>query len=420
MTPTIYLPIEIRGRELQSRLELAKLLVKRGCQVVLGQQWSLFQNAHNIPKGIILFKTCNAIQAKNMANFKSAGHVVVAMDDEVLPCSDARGYLIAFHENAAANMDYFLAQSIEHAEAVCESDKLKDAKCTVYTVGNPRIDICRGDTFKAEGERLKAEYGPFILINTNYGVVNSIWGSVKQALHIAAQAGVVTDHKTYQEFMDCAAWEERNKQEMLKFVKLTQQEYGNLRVVIRPHPGEKPDLWTKLESPTLKVMTGTDPLPWIWAAEKVVHTSSTTGLEAALMGKMTINIRPERHPLFSYITGTINTVVESAEEAVKILPYSDGNFAAEIKAGTQAMYPSGANEAIARTLLAHAPQNSGKWSFEHKERTSIQKTKCTLTHADVKDFNRVTQLDDSLWLLDAEKEMTPTPKLAVFSGELTA
>ena len=47
LQPVVYLPIEIKNRELESRLMTACYLLERGVSVVLGQQWAVFLNARN-------------------------------------------------------------------------------------------------------------------------------------------------------------------------------------------------------------------------------------------------------------------------------------------------------------------------------------------------------------------------------------
>ncbi len=83
MESIAYLGLEIKQRELESRLLIAARLLKAGVVVFFGQQWSLFSNADALPPGVVLFKTVNGIQAKPMADFRSKGHIVASTDEEV-------------------------------------------------------------------------------------------------------------------------------------------------------------------------------------------------------------------------------------------------------------------------------------------------------------------------------------------------
>ena len=63
MEPIAYLGLEIKQRELESRTMVAAHLLKAGIAVIFGQQWSMFANAAALPRGVMLFKTVNDIQA---------------------------------------------------------------------------------------------------------------------------------------------------------------------------------------------------------------------------------------------------------------------------------------------------------------------------------------------------------------------
>jgi hypothetical protein len=133
----IYLPCEILTRELESRVELLKALPD--CTVVLGNQWSMFANAANLPTGLILFKTVNQIQGHNMAAWRAAGHTVVALDEESLIADGPTALLSAVSRLAMDNCDLFLAHSQAHADSIRSV-----YYCPLEIVGNQRLDLCRG------------------------------------------------------------------------------------------------------------------------------------------------------------------------------------------------------------------------------------------------------------------------------------
>ena len=384
----IYLPCEIKTRELDSRVELLKALT--GCTVVIGQQWDLFANAQNLPTGVILFKTVNRIQGANMAAWKAAGHKVAALDEESLIADGPTALVSAVSRLAMENCDLFLAHSHGQAEAISSI-----YNTPVQVVGNQRLDLCRGDSFKAEGDEIRAKHGKFILINTNYGIINSVWGGHSGAAKIAQQAGMLDTEDQRKEFQATALWERENMVEIYKFIQNAPQ---SLKIILRPHPAENAAHWKAI--PGIEVVTGTNPLPWLYGAEIVIHTGCTTGLESALMGKDSINIEVSKPPVAQFID-RINPTVVTADAALQLM--DKPLEMAEYTRLASDMFPQGATEKIAASLKGLAPDiTAGEISVRGRERTQLQRDKFTLSTVGAwKALGPVSKLADSLFIKHA-------------------
>jgi surface carbohydrate biosynthesis protein len=383
----IYLPCEIKTRELDSRVELLKALT--GCTVVIGQQWDLFANAQNLPTGVILFKTVNRIQGANMAAWKAAGHKVAALDEESLIADGPTALVSAVSRLAMENCDLFLAHSHGQAEAISSI-----YNTPVQVVGNQRLDLCRGDSFKAEGDEIRAKHGKFILINTNYGIINSHWGGYKGAENIAKQAGMLDTEAQRQAFHAGALWEIENIKQIYEVIK-----GAPYKVILRPHPGENAAHWEAI--PGIEVVTGTNPLPWLYGAEILIHTGCTTGLEAAIMGKRAINIQPVPAPTQN-ITPVINPTVKTGSEALQLLDSVDMADYTRLASG---LFPSGATGKIAKALLDLAPDITTDFSqvrIQSQSRTALQRDKFSLSPEEAwKTLGKVSVLADSLFVRHA-------------------
>ncbi|MBX7200355.1 MAG: hypothetical protein K1X51_13400 [Rhodospirillaceae bacterium] len=324
MEPIAYLTVEVKHRDLDPRLLIASHLVKAGISVVVGQQWAIFSNAAALPPGIVLFKTVNEIQAQNMPNFRSHGHLTAATDEEVLQCIDDKCFMVAFSQIAAESCDLFLAQSAAHKDAI---ERWYPAMAgRVEVAGNSRIDLLSPTgraSFAAEAEDLKREYGPFVLFNTNFGSINSIWRDLNKVVQIAAIAGAFKpgDEASTAEFYSLLKWEKRNFDELLALLDWTVQEVTSHRIVIRPHPGELAEFWEDRygKHPRVTVVPRSNPHPWIMASDLVIHTGCTTGLEAALMDKPSINLMPSDHPTIDRIVNWANPTFKTAIEAASAL-----------------------------------------------------------------------------------------------------
>ena len=329
MEPIAYLTVEVKHRELESRLLIAAHMLEAGFPVVVGQQWSLFTNVPALPPGVVLFKTVNDIQATNMANFRKFGHKVAATDEEVLLCMEDICFMLAFGPVAANSCDMFLAQSAHHKAAIAR--KFPQLADKVEVVGNPRIDLLAFPgraSFEEEAKAIREEHGPFVLFNTNYGSINSIWKDINRVAGIAAAAGAFDpkDPESVKSFQAQIDWERRNFNEMLPLVKWAAANLPRHKIVLRPHPAERPNFWQDASAgaSNVVVVPRSNPHPWILAADLIVHTGCTTGLEAAFMDKRSVNIMPSKHPVFDRIVNWANpTFATWQDAAAAITAYLD-------------------------------------------------------------------------------------------------
>ena len=396
MTQIVYLPCEILTRELDARVELMRSL--RDCTVVIGQQWDIFSNAHRLPTGSILFKTCNQIQGVNMRKWHEQGHTVCTLDEESLLGKSADALTQAVSPLAMFNCTYFLANNQAHADAVAP----KFPGGTTLVVGNQRLDLCRDPkNYAAEAEEIKREHGDFVLINTNFGVINSHWGGYAAARQIHRQAGLLETQKQDDEFTGGAEWEKTNMASVYQLIRELLSR--GFKIVLRPHPGEDPKVWKAI--PGITVVEHTVPLPWMAAAQMSFHCSCTTGLEAAIMGVPTISLKPCASAI-SRINDEINPTVSTPEEAIDLM--EKGVDMREYTKICREMFPAGATESIAKVLRQAAPILSFNPSFEidSTRRTDLQKTKFSLSVEEAWNMlGPCTPLADSLFVKHSDKDL---------------
>lgn len=358
MPSTAYLGLELKQRELESRLLIAIKLLHEGVNVVFGQQWAIFDDAGRLPKGVILFKTVNDIQARNMERFKSHGHLVTATDEEVLICDTESGFLLAFSDLAGPNCDLFFAQSERHKKAV--EKKAPNLRGKVIVAGNARVELLTGNMLHGvtqEALELRNIYGDYMLFNTNYGALNSIWGDINRVANVAVSTGHLNPKvpASIAEFRKVIEWELRNRIEMIRLIKWSASTIKNQKFVIRPHPIEKAEFWEKefLGYQNIIVVARSNPHPWMIGARLIVHTGCTTGLEAALLGKFAINLMPSDFPVFDIILKHINMTVRTWEEGASMITrYLDNSTL--VDSATQHMFAAKLEEHLPKHTRSNA------------------------------------------------------------------
>jgi surface carbohydrate biosynthesis protein len=299
LSPVFYLSVELKSRDLDSRLLIAAHCLAKGFCVVVGNQWGIWNNIETAPRGQHLFKSMNAIQAQYLRQCRDAGHLVTSTDEEALARNaaflpdyvDADG-LDACHQ--------FYAQSELHRRALIAKFPSKDPNA-IRVTGNSRLDFVsfRGrQKLAGVAAKLRDEFGPFILINTNFTQTNSLLGETEDVVEAAAQGRSLNldDSAEAKSFREYVAAEKDVKSQVVSLIRWLGVNVPTFRVVLRPHPAERLEFWKSelAEVQNVRISTEGSPAPWLMAASLVVHTNCTTGLEAALLDRPVINLFPAR------------------------------------------------------------------------------------------------------------------------------
>lgn len=93
----------------------------------------------------------------------------------------------------------------------------------------------------------------------------------------------------------------------------------DIAAVVRPHPAEDESYWqTKYQdADSVHVVTGTGHIPWTMAAEVLVHTTCSTGMEAAILGTPALSVTPHTQAAQHHyiISNQVNPSVETGDQA---------------------------------------------------------------------------------------------------------
>ncbi len=297
--PIVYILIERAERELDSKLLLALFLVKKGFHVVVGSQWALSENRDCLPTGIFLFKGMNKIHTDNMDNVRQFGHTVVAMEEELLDyCKyplEYYGFRDTFHTNANYHCQLFLASHDFEVKVV----KQIMPDLNVRLTGNPRTDLLRPELVSIYS-RMREEISEtissgYILINTNLTLNSRLSPQVLSDLHkriVPEDRGWMKDDKEWENAH--LKWDTYNLKSTFKLIELFGQRSPNQKVLIRPHPIEATETYTKFSKKYSNVEVTNNQnsaRPWILASDILIHTGCATGSEAIAMSHPTISIQ---------------------------------------------------------------------------------------------------------------------------------
>jgi surface carbohydrate biosynthesis protein len=285
----LLLPVEITSRELDAKILLGLFAAERGYDVIVGRNQPL--KSPLLPRSIFLCKSVRRFQSVKPPFI--LGHSVVAMDEEGLvrfpdAFQSMRLETEVFH--AARALFAWGRDNADHWRRLPNYDGTP-----IFETGNPRADLLRPELrgFHAEAaSRLRERCGPFVLVNTNFSIVNHFtpgFNPVKPTSNVPlavfqAAAGGLAQHK--------AAL-------MAAFRTLLPELAAAIapaRLIVRPHPSENHEPWREMVRglPNAEVVFEGAVVPWLLAASCVVHNGCTSAVEARILGTPAIAFRPVR------------------------------------------------------------------------------------------------------------------------------
>ncbi|TVR16971.1 MAG: hypothetical protein EA391_06350 [Balneolaceae bacterium] len=322
----IYIPIEIKVRELEGRTLLAFAAAERGHTVIVGEKKDTIGLATKglLPPGLVHLKsiTPHHSMKKMLTKLKSRGHSLTVQDEE-------SGLLDETYETFARLR--FSSETIDQVDKVLtwgnyDYRSLKkfytDQSGKFVVTGSPRADFWRKDFYDyySEHEESKTLDGkPYIMVVSNFGGIlnmNRFWNimaRLNEAGYFEREEG-----RERHEFNN-AAYQTRLIGEFVFMVRDLAKRFPDYNVLIRPHPIESVEGWEKLVGnvPGVYIKREGTISPWIRNAKLIIHNGCTSALEAAVGGQHRIAYRPLPNEIERAIPNKVSYNVFSMEELYK-------------------------------------------------------------------------------------------------------
>ena len=291
--------------EFDSKVLLGATLAQRGYTSVLGQQWLLYESITRLPPGVMLFKSFNKYHQSAMAQARRSGYRVVILDEELLAQTEVKAIEALCTEGIFEWPDLMLTDGKFEHDIL---KRLSAGKNRIEITGNGRIDLLKPalrPLFQKEIDDIVTRHGDFVLVNTNFSILNSMWQSVEQVTQIQLHAGFIkpNDPASKQMWQDYLDFEHANRSAMHIAIRELARRRPQQPIIVRPHPGEELKHWDGLfdEHPNVKIIREGPHVPWTMACRLLLHTSCTTGFEAHVAGKVALSLVPRP----SWITSSL-------------------------------------------------------------------------------------------------------------------
>jgi surface carbohydrate biosynthesis protein len=315
----LYLPIEIKARELLGKVWLAARATERDWIVVMGDHREIRRRAEQGAHGIHVEISIPERKAAQQETMRNAGQRLVNICEESIIYTDGDDYCL--RKVGATSMrliDRLFSPGMLNAAHVERcfpefSDK-------VFVAGNPRFDTLRPelrDVYADEANALRAEHGPFLLANTNFGRSNP---AKKHDDHLAYLVSKKIIHPgAHLEFHErFTAFKHRQFHAFRQLLENLARSKRIPKIFVRPHPSENHDAWREWGKPFgIEVKYDGNANVWALAAEAVLHPGCTTGIEAMLLDRPVISYISEPDSIFVNLADSVTDRAYSGDEIVR-------------------------------------------------------------------------------------------------------
>jgi len=299
--PQLLIPVENQVREFDAKLLLACVAAKRGFASVIGSRREMEFRIASFPRSLYLSKSMTIRSALLFKVAHKVGHNIVAWDEEALVHLPPETYFSdRLSPEAMQYVSHLFAWGQDNVDLWRQYPKLPNGT-PIHITGNPRADMLRPEMrpfFAKDVEKIRKSYGNFILVNTNFNHVNAfspemnLFKPVKKpgetpkfgrgARGMSREfAEGLRDHKQaiFESFQ--------------RLIPALDRSFSDYTIIVRPHPTENQEIYRNIAAQCKRVQVTNEGnvVPWILAAEAVIHNGCTTGLEAYVMGVPAISYR---------------------------------------------------------------------------------------------------------------------------------
>lgn len=313
---TLLIPVEIQVREMDAKILLSAVAAERGFPVVMGSRAFIHFQAASVPPGVYVAKSMRTLSVRMFEILRELGHDIVAYDEEALVrAPDYEYYRWRLCPETVGQVARLMAWGEDDAAVLRAYEGYRGAP--IYVTGNPRIDLMRPDVreyYRPEVDSIRARFGEFVLVNTNFNKVNHFFAELSE-LKSAAEAGAEVQAHPFE------AGKGRHKLVLFQhFLDMLPQLCAALpqsTVVLRPHPAENHAPWLAVAErcPNLRVVNEGNVIPWLMACKALVANSCTTQVESALLDVPTVNFEPVTHEEYDYaLPNALSRPARTAEE----------------------------------------------------------------------------------------------------------
>lgn len=318
----VFIPIEVKNREYKAKLLLANYFLQAGYSVCIGSLWHMDEFMVNAEDSVYITKDFYKYRFSFLDSLHRNRNFVVGWDEEGLIYDIEEEYVeTSLNENTLRAIDLIITWGKRQKNTI--EKFLRNYTNQICALGNPRLDLLNFNivtsAFSSEISYILKEFGSdYILVNSNFNIATrddydskvaiiSCNGESKRSIAFVERMNRLVN--TLAPYFFSA-------------IKTIATEFPEKKIVFRPHPAERlqdvEDIFKNYSN--IYVVKKFSVNPWIACASLVIHSGCTTGMEAAIMGKMAISYQPNislEYPIT--IPDQLSKVLNTEDELLSII-----------------------------------------------------------------------------------------------------
>lgn len=318
MSKYLIVPVEIKSRELESRLLISISAVEHGFKVIFGGQNQIKELLDFLPKGIYLDKSISKNKFNFLENLVNKGYILTSIDEEGLTSqSDKWLYLKQRVSEKTLNLVSKMFTWGEDERRLILKAYPKFSNKIVAT-GNPRVDLWKKSYYKIYEQEIleiQKKYGHYILFPSSFPVMHSAGNDFvkKQAIRYK----IIENEEDEAKFDATYDFFKKSFEKYIELVNALAKKFPKEQFIVRPHPSERVDYWKEVtsENSNIKVVSEYSVSPWILGSKCVIHSSCTTGLESFLFEKPVLSYLPYKdNEYVEHISNKVSDIFHNEDE----------------------------------------------------------------------------------------------------------
>lgn len=287
MTKLLYLPIEVRLRDIYPKLLIAKKALEHGFDVVIGDRYKIEELSFYAPPNIFFTRGLEApVYEKLFPKLKKNRTVIVGQDVEAGQFLDNPPVykFIRVREDRMKYLSTFFAWGKSEYKYLI--DKYSNLNIKILLTGNPIFDIKK---YKIETLQSKSNLKNYYLVNLSWALFRPI-SKIKENKTVQTFKLNGATQKDIKSHFDFGKQRIQENRSLLEAIKNIAYIFDDETFVIRPHPSDNLEVFKKnIKLPkNCKIIREDSVLNWISNAKKVIHPYCNSSIETLILGKIPI------------------------------------------------------------------------------------------------------------------------------------
>jgi len=323
---TLFLPIEIIARELDSKLLLAHRALDKGYSVVVGTKGAVKKTARAYGSGIFFYKDHSPLSSLLLQELHAAGLKIVVLDEEGLSWPSPDTYTKRIDDKVFQVSDAIFAWGQKQYDLLTKT--LPGHEKKIHIVGNPRFDILHSKYRPFLEDQAKhhlsfSEEG-YVLINSAFTPGNwnpLLYGTPSYVEHMRDR-GLIQNDVDFNFYTKVSENTAKLFDSYVSLLKKLSESFPDTRFIVRPHPDENQERWHKIftSNDNVIVENSGSAIYWIMNAKVLIYTGCTTAIEAWAMNKPTLRFHPIPETEFGpYLPNKFGKTIKTEKELVEEL-----------------------------------------------------------------------------------------------------